>query len=93
MRVILLTILLTGCTTVADTGPAHPSEAKCELEPLKPLIGQTGTSELAAEALRLSGARSLRWKSPGSMVTMDYRPDRLNVSIDGTSRVTAFDCG
>jgi hypothetical protein len=90
---VLLAILLTGCTATADTRPANPSKAKCDLTPLMPMIGQPGTAELGAEALQLSGAQSLRWKSPGAMVTMDYRPDRLNASLDEGNRVTAFDCG
>ncbi len=94
MRILLLSMLLAGCTTMTNNdAPPAPTEAKCNLAPLQSLIGQPATAELGAEALRLSGARALRWKPPGAMVTMDFRPDRLNVSTDEADRVTAFDCG
>ncbi|MEJ8629834.1 I78 family peptidase inhibitor [Sphingomonas sp. I4] len=30
---------------------------------------------------------------PGTVVTMDYRPDRLNIETDGQGRVTRLRCG
>ena len=94
MRLLALALLLGGCTTMTETpAPSASPEGKCDLAPLQRLIGQAATAELGAEALRLSGAKALRWKPPGAMVTMDFRPDRLNVSIDAQNRVTAFDCG
>ena len=88
MRFLALTLLLAGCTTAAD-----PPPAKCEVEPLRALIGQPATDELGKEALRLSQARTLRWKPPGAIITMDFRPDRLNMSLDDQHRVIGFDCG
>ena len=73
--------------------PSNPDAAKCDTTALQQFVGQPATAELAAEALRLSGAKALRWKPPGAMVTMDYRPDRLNISTDEQNRVTGFDCG
>jgi hypothetical protein len=94
MRIVLAAALLSGCTTMTNAPePAAPSEAECDLAPLKALIGQPASAGLGADALRLSGARTLRWKPPGAIVTMDYRPDRLNVSLDEHNRATAFDCG
>lgn len=90
MRLILAgLLLLAGCMTTAEP----VTSAKCDTAPLAPLIGQAGTAELAAEGLKLSGARALRWKQPGAMFTMDYRPDRLNASLDTQNRVIGFDCG
>ena len=94
MRLLALALLLGGCTTMTETAPPSAApEEPCDTKALQPLIGQSATAELAAEALRLSGARALRWKPPGAMVTMDYRPDRLNISLDAQNRVTDFDCG
>lgn len=90
----LTLLVMAGCAaTTPDAAPATAGPAKCELEPLKPMIGQITSDATAAEALKLSGARTIRWKPPGAMVTMDYRPDRLNISLDAQNRITAFDCG
>lgn len=88
MRHLALALLLAGCTTVSD-----PPPAKCEVEPLRALIGQQATEDLGKEALRLSEARRLRWKPPGAIITMDFLPDRLNISLDDQHRVIGFDCG
>lgn len=94
MRIVLLAALaLAGCSTVADKPASNPEEAMCDLAPLKRFVGQVSTPALNAEAQKLAGAKSLRMKPPGAMVTMDYRPDRLNISLDEQNRVTEFDCG
>lgn len=76
----------------ADT-PHSPVEAKCDLGGLSDLVGKPATQDLAADALKRTGARSIRWKAPGMAMTMDYRADRLNIAIDANNLVTGFDCG
>jgi hypothetical protein len=39
-----------------------------------------------------SGARTLRWIAPNTAVTMDFRPDRLNVYVDAKGRIERFTC-
>jgi len=65
----------------------------CEAGPAQSLIGRTATSELGAEALKLSGAGALRWIPEGSIVTMEFREDRLNVHLDRQNRVVRITCG
>lgn len=89
-------LLISACATVpppSEPMPIPPSNATCDAAAARPLVGRTATSELGAEALRLTGARGLRWIQPGQAVTMDYRPDRLNVSLDSMNRVVEFSCG
>ena len=93
MKVLPVALLLAGCAATTETPPTAAGSAKCDAAPLKAMIGQPATAELAAEALRLSGSRTLRWKPPGAVVTMDYRLDRLNVSLDAQNKITSFDCG
>ena len=66
---------------------------RCDASGLADLVGRAATSELGGDALRRSGARTLRWIRPGDVVTMDYREDRLNVHLDGQNRVERFNCG
>ena len=65
----------------------------CKAEPARSLVGRLATSDLGAEALRLTGARTIRWIRPGDAVTMDYREDRLNIDLDASGRVAAIRCG
>jgi len=87
-----------ACAPVDGTpgnGNASPPsmEGPCDAAPAQRLIGRAATAELGAEALRLTSARTIRWIRPGDMVTMDFRPDRLNIDLDGQGRVSGLRCG
>jgi hypothetical protein len=70
-----------------DTG--HP----CGTGKTRALIGRQRSPAVEREALRLSGAGIARWIPPGTMVTMDYRPDRLNLHVDRRGRILKVNCG
>jgi hypothetical protein len=79
---------------VEEPVPVHGETGYvCNAGRVQSLVGREATSALGAEALRLSGARTIRWIPPGAMVTMDYREDRLNIELDGRNRVTQLRCG
>ena len=91
-------IVVTAALALAGCGggkrPARPSDrAACDVARLKVLVGRPASAVAAAEALRLSGARTIRWVGQDSAVTMDYRPDRLNVLLTGEKMVKRFTCG
>lgn len=90
-------ITLGACATAPDDAPdAAPPMAgggPCDADAAQSLVGQPASRELAATAMRLSGARELRWIPPNSAVTMDYRPTRLNIEYDESSVVAAIRCG
>lgn len=93
IRLLPLLALLGACAAASAQRPVvGGSDQRCNAEGLTDLVGQQGTSELAAEALKRSGARVLRWIQPGMAVTMDYRRDRLNVHLDEQNVVTRFSC-
>jgi Peptidase inhibitor I78 family len=92
-----LLLMTMACTAVPPDEEA-PREVGasghvCSTEGLASLVGQPATSELGADALQRSGARTLRWIRPGDAVTMDYREDRLNIHLDDENRVERFQCG
>lgn len=100
MRILhyaMLPLALNGCTTVEATAPEEPArkapEASCDASGLQGHIGHKASERSGAILLELSGARMLRWIPPRSAVTMDYRPDRLNVSYDDDMSVTRIHCG
>jgi hypothetical protein len=84
-----------SCAPVPPAADPEPggSAHGCSVERLGDLVGSEASSELGAEAIRRSGARRLRWIRPGDAVTMDYVAARLNVRLDQSGRVEAFDCG
>ena len=97
MKAYLLATMVSmtaACAAVPpDEAPREVGDGTCDASGLQDLVGREPTQALGAEALRRSGARSLRWIRPGDAVTMDYRPDRLNVRLDARHRVAGFDCG
>lgn len=96
LMVGVLLMTMSGCATPP---PAEAEEVpvrnpgSCDASKAQALIGKARSKELGADALRLAGARALRWIAPGTMVTMDYREDRLNLHVDERGRVTKVACG
>jgi Peptidase inhibitor I78 family len=92
----VLLMTMTGCATVP---PADAQETpvrgggQCDASKAQGLVGKARSSKLGADALRLTGAATLRWIKPGTMVTMDYREDRLNLHLDAHGQVTKVNCG
>ena len=83
-------LLAAGCATpAAEAGGA----GKCDAARAQRLIGRTKSAEVGTEALRLSGSTALRWIAPGTMVTMDYRENRVNLRVDPAGKVVKVDCG
>jgi hypothetical protein len=77
----------------ADVEPPVAGAGACNAAPAQGLVGRQATSEVGAQALRLTRAQRLRWIRPGDAVTMDYREDRLNIDLDAQGRVRALRCG
>ncbi|WP_299327999.1 I78 family peptidase inhibitor [Parasphingopyxis sp.] len=84
--------LTAACATTSDT-PPMAGGGDCNAAPAQALIGETVTQALGANAMQVTGAELLRWIPPNSAVTMDYRPNRLNISYDENSVITDINCG
>jgi len=79
----LAALLLSACQL---GGAGHPLDS-CGASGLAPLV----TTPVAAADL--SGHEPLRIIPPGTAVTMDHRPDRLNVETDAAGIITRIFCG
>lgn len=54
----------------------------------------TSATPKVREALVASVAHNrVRWIRPGTAITQDYRPDRLNIILDEDGRVMTMRCG
>lgn len=82
-----------GNTTGAPALAGEPGATPCDTEAVQSLIGEQGSEAVYARALQESGARSHRALGPEDMATMDFRPDRLNIDLDASGRITGFRCG
>ena len=99
-KMVASALLLTqiGCAPIQppseEAVPEKGSSGRtCAAGAAAALVGRAASTELGAEAMRLTGAGALRWIPPGAMVTMDYRTDRVNIELDATNRVTRIRCG
>lgn len=95
-------ILITGCAPVEDADSPLPTtelggDGTCDSEAASGLIGTPvdieDNDDIDAELLRLTGARESRWVPDGSGVTMDFRPDRLTISLDQNHLIERISCG
>jgi len=93
MKLLLIPVLMLGaaCTTVPDG--ADEDGFLCNSDGLTGLVGRPASSDLGADAMRRSNARTIRWLRPNDMATMDFRQDRLNIHLDASNNVERFACG
>jgi hypothetical protein len=86
--------LVAACSTAPAT-PIHgvtPGH-KCEATGTDQFIGKIGSSETGASIMRVTHAAVLRWSPPNTMLTMDYREDRVTVWLDAAQKITKIRCG
>ncbi len=65
----------------------------CTADGLERYKGQARTDELGRRIKAESGARTLRWLPKGTITTMEYKGDRVNIRLDERGRVEAVTCG
>lgn len=97
-------LLAGGCSTAnmpwggqpapAPVGPTGaPMGGTCNAQPAQALIGQNSTARVVEDARVRSGSQLARLLRPGQIVTKEYDPQRLNLEVDGSGRITAARCG
>ena len=87
-------LLFASCSTTAQpVPPSSPEGALCTADQLVRFKGMPATAELGGEIQRASGARIFRWLPKGTVITMEYNADRVNVVLDEANRVESARCG
>ncbi|MDO9527200.1 MAG: I78 family peptidase inhibitor [Gemmobacter sp.] len=84
---LLVPTILMACTMTDPVTPPNPADL-CGASTLQTLIGGPVS---AYDAKTAKGA--VRIIPPGTAVTMDFSPDRLNIETDAKGVVTRVTCG
>lgn len=90
--------LLAGCA--GKSAPAEVPAAQavntpsgCTSSAARFVVGQKASPQLLEQARVKSGAFNVRLLKPDTIVTLEYRSDRLNINADDTSTITSVNCG
>jgi Peptidase inhibitor I78 family len=68
-------------------------EDTCKADAAQGMIGRSASEAVVKDAMRVTGAKSVRVIPHDGMVTMDYRGDRLNIQLDEQGKIVAITCG
>jgi hypothetical protein len=71
----------------------EPDATACGADKLDRWLNVLPTETVKEEIADAAGHRRIRYIAPGDMVTMDFRPDRLNVETGEDGRIKLFRCG
>lgn len=82
----------------AQPVPASPIHGNtpghtCRAQGTDHFIGKPATKMMGAAIKDVTHAAVLRWAPPGTMLTMDFRADRVNVYVDRRRMITKINCG
>lgn len=87
--------MLAACSTAPAEPLVHGETPghECKADGTDHFLGQAGNSETGAAILRATHAAVLRWAPPGTMMTMEFRADRVTVALGPDNRITRINCG
>lgn len=97
--VVLTTLSIAACVSAPPAAAPEsatsdrPGSGRCNAEPVQWAVGQEGSQANMGRVWRESGAGLIRPIGPNQAVTMDFREDRVNVTLDGANRITKVSCG
>lgn len=86
-------LISAGCTPVEMRGEPHQADHICHDAPARHYLGRPAGAGVIEGARRASGAKTIRVVRPGEAVTMDFRPDRLTVTVDEHQVISRIACG
>ena len=87
----LAALAMAACAMPPEAPP--PTAEGCDAGAAQRHVGRVADAPTIDAARRDAGAATARTLSPGQVVTMEYRGDRLNLHVDGARRITRVACG
>ena len=82
-----------GETASPALNEEEPAAEECGADRLGRWLNVLPTDTVKAEIRETIGHDRIRYIAPGDVVTMDLRPDRLNVETGEDGRIKLFRCG
>lgn len=86
LSLVLIGTALSACDELVPVETTEPTS--CGIEAYGLSVGEIykkGQIDLSYDKLRVI--------RPGMAVTLDYRPDRMNIQLDASERISRFYCG
>ena len=71
----------------------EPDATECGADQLDRWLNVLPTDDVKEDIREAVGHDRIRYIAPGDVVTMDFRPDRLNVETGDDGRIKLFRCG
>ncbi|MBB1491552.1 MULTISPECIES: I78 family peptidase inhibitor [unclassified Paracoccus (in: a-proteobacteria)] len=84
---LLPLLALAACVQPILVPVEEPDTDQCNASALQGLIGQPAT--VLRDMMLKAGTRVI---NPGDAVTMDFRPDRMNIEIGASGRIEKVAC-
>jgi len=70
-----------------------PAPDTCSLALTARFIGARAVPEVRRTIEQVARPHPVRWIAPGQAITLDHRPERLNVISDEEGRIAVMRCG
>ena len=99
IKLVLVAALALGPSFAEKTGTARPALSHppalegCDAEDVQSWVGHDLPNDGAGRAREATGSAVVRIVRPGEAVTMDFRADRLTISLDAAGKVVSARCG
>lgn len=90
--ILATTIALSGCGVLPPNVPPA-LEGHCNAQAAQGYVGQPPSQETGQGIMKASGATTLRWAAPGTMMTMEFNPGRVTARYTAEYRISAITCG
>lgn len=74
-------------------GPMPPQQMTCVPDGAQWALGQRASADVVARVKADSDASVVRVIRPGEMITMDFSGVRVDIRVDGDTRILAVTCG
>lgn len=84
-------MIVSGCAT--GDRESRAAASSCDASAAQWAVGQTISDSLANRIQLDSRSTLVRRVRPGQPVTLDVRPDRLNIKLDDNGKIESISCG
>lgn len=79
--------------TASQHVAAEKGDETCGSQVIAQFLGGMAVPSVRTAVMKAVGHERIRWVKPGTTITQDYQPDRLNVILDDRGRIMTMRCG